>query len=141
MLNCLYVARLGSQRCMDVLRVGGPNLMGQMSPYEFLEQNTKMANKERYEVSWKTGSRMAGQKVALWYCKVEASTSVVRDFRRPAKIWDKTWEVRSSCPLRNTSKCCGSHEGRRFLKPGVGSFLSCFRHCAVGVEERTWAEA
>ena len=48
---------------MDVLRVGAPNLMSQVSPYEFLEQFTKMANKERYEVCWKMGSRMAGQKL------------------------------------------------------------------------------
>ena len=48
---------------MDVPRVGAPNLMSQMFPYEFLEQFTKMANKERYELCWKTGSRVAGQKL------------------------------------------------------------------------------
>ena len=44
---------------MDVLRAEAPNLMSPMSPYEFLEQFTTMANKERYEVCWKTGSRIA----------------------------------------------------------------------------------
>ena len=77
---------------MDVLRVGAPNLMSQMSPHEFLEEFTKMANKERYEVCWKTGSRMA-EKLHSHIPRWSVNWCCSGEPKACKDLGHKTWEV------------------------------------------------